>query len=275
MSRDEDMPIEQGTWIREAAPRQDTGRLRLLCFPFAGGGASVFRSWPSLLEEVADVHAVRLPGREERHREPLATDIDALAFEVVDGISDWCRPPYALYGHSMGARLAYGVVHALAERGLPLPGLLIVAAHRAPHQAAPLAQTHLLPRDDLVEKLREFGVTPEPLLNNPEMLDFFLPAIRADFALSETSGECRSRPLDVPILALGGEGDALVGVSDLNAWSLHTTAAFRVRRFAGGHFFQFSSEDQLMDMLRDELIALRGEQDEGLWHDDNNAYASG
>jgi medium-chain acyl-[acyl-carrier-protein] hydrolase len=273
MSRDEGVPTGQGRWIREPAPRQDTGRPRLLCFPFAGGGASAFRSWPSLLEEVADVHAVRLPGREERHREPLATDIDALACEVADGISDWSRPPYALYGHSMGARLAYRVVHVLAERGLPLPDLLVVAAHRAPHQAAPLALTHLLPREDLVEKLREFGATPEPLLNNPEMLDFFLPVIRADFALSEASGEYRSRPLDVPILALGGEDDALVGMAELNDWSLHTTAAFRVRRFAGGHFFQFASEEQLMDMLRDELSDLRGGQDGGLWRDDANANA--
>ncbi|MFQ6197678.1 thioesterase II family protein [Streptomyces sp. NPDC000405] len=78
---------------------------------------------------------------EERHREPLATDIDALAREVADAVSDWCLPPYALYGHSMSARLAHRVVHLLAVRELPLPGLLVVAAHRAPHQLAPLPLT--------------------------------------------------------------------------------------------------------------------------------------
>ncbi|WP_164990901.1 thioesterase domain-containing protein [Streptomyces sp. GZWMJZ-114] len=245
-------------WIREAAPLPGVCRPRLLCFPFAGGGASAFRTWPALLKDVADVHAVRLPGREERHRETLPTDIDALACEVAVAVSDWCVPPYAVYGHSMGARLAYRVVHALAEHGLPLPGLLIAAAHRAPHQPAPLPLTHSLPREELIGKLVQFGVTPQALLDNQEMLDFFLPVIRADFALSETAEEHPSPPLDVPILALGGEDDAPVGMNELNAWSQHTIAAFRVRRFAGGHFFQFSSEGQLMELLRDELTDLRG-----------------
>ncbi|MER5750813.1 alpha/beta fold hydrolase [Streptomyces sp. NPDC002088] len=247
-------------WIREPAPRSGTQRPRLLCFPFAGGGATAFRTWPGLLADVADVHAVRLPGREERHREPLATDLDALAREVADAVSDWCLPPYALYGHSMGARLAHRVVHVLAERDLPLPGMLVVAAHRAPHQPAPLPLTHTLPREELIRKIAEYGATPRELLDNREILDFFLPVIRADFALSETAEEHSPRPLDVPILALGGEDDVPVGMEELNAWSLHTTAAFRIRRFPGGHFFQFTSQEQLMELLLDELIGLaRGE----------------
>lgn len=257
MSRIQGTPTEaRNRWIRGAAPRSGTQRPRLLCFPFAGGGARAFRTWPDLLAEVAEVHAVRLPGREERHREPLATDIDALAREVADAVSDWCLPPYALYGHSMGARLAHRVVRVLAERDLPLPGLLVVAAHRAPHQPAPLPLTHTLPREELAHKIAEYGATPRELLNNSEILDFFLPVIRADFALSETAEEHGPRPLDVPILALGGEDDAPVGMAELNAWSLHTTAAFRIRRFPGGHFFQFSSEGQLMELLRDELVGL-------------------
>lgn len=262
MIRNQGAPTEtRNRWIREPAPRSGMGRPRLLCFPFAGGGATAFRTWP-LLADVADVHAVRLPGREERHREPLATDIDALARDVADAVSDWCLPPYALYGHSMGARLAHRVVHALAERELPLPGLLVVAAHRAPHQPAPPLM-HTLSREELICKIEEFGATPQELLDNREILDLFLPVIRADFALSETAEEHAPRPFNVPILALGGEDDASVGMTELNAWSLHTTAAFRIRRFSGGHFFQFSSEEQLMELLRDELVGLaRGDAGE-------------
>ncbi|MFI9208639.1 thioesterase II family protein [Streptomyces sp. NPDC053253] len=259
MDRNREVLTEvRSKWIREAAPQPGACRPRLLCFPFAGGGASAFRTWPALLKDVADVHAVRLPGREERHREPLPTDIDALAREVADAVSDWCQPPYALYGHSMGARLAHRVVHALAERGILLPGLLIVAAHRAPHQPAPLPLTHSLPREELIGKLAKYGATPQALLDNREVLDFFLPVIRADFALSETAEEHPSPALDVPILALGGEDDAPVGMNELNAWSQHTTAAFRVRRFEGGHFFQFTNEEQLMELLREELRGLGG-----------------
>ncbi|MGW2182454.1 thioesterase II family protein [Streptomyces sp. NPDC001732] len=264
MNRNRAVPTAaRSKWIKEPVPRPGTRRPRLLCFPFAGGGATAFRTWPALLEDVADVHAVRLPGREERHGEPPVTDLDALAREVADAVSDWCLPPYALYGHSMGARLAYRVAHALAERGLPMPGLLVVAAHQAPHQPAPRPLMHSLPREELVRRIREFGATPQVLLDNPEMLDFFLPVIRADFALSEAAKEQEARPLDVPILALGGEDDAPVGMNELNAWSLHTTAAFRVRRFAGGHFFQFSSEEQLMELLREELEDLGDGRDEG------------
>ncbi|MET7869456.1 thioesterase II family protein [Streptomyces cyaneofuscatus] len=245
-------------WVREPDPgHEDRARPRLFCFPFAGGGAHAFRSWPSGLAEVAEVLPVRLPGRDERHREPLPTDIDVLAGHVADGLADWCRAPYALYGHSMGAQLAYRFVHTMAERGLPLPDLLIVAAHRAPHQPPTLPLTYSLPRDAFVARLREFGATPAPVLDNAEMLDFFLPIIRSDFALSELSPKYdHGRPLGVPILALGGKDDQLVSRDQLDAWSWHTTSRFQARQFPGGHFFQAENEGQVMELISAELRRL-------------------
>jgi surfactin synthase thioesterase subunit len=244
-------------WLRKAGPSEGNGRTRLFCFPFAGGGAGAFRPWTGHLADVAEVLPVRLPGRDERHREPPATDLDDLAGRMADDLADWCQPPYALYGHSMGAQLAYRFVHALADRGISLPGLLIVAAHRAPHQPPMLPLSYSLPREELVERLREFGATPAPVLDNEEILDFFLPVIRADFALSELSPEYGyDRPLHVPVLALGGVDDPLVGEHQLHAWSLHTTSRFQARMFPGAHFFQAESEEQVMDLLRSELSQL-------------------
>lgn len=233
-------------------------RPRLFCFPFAGGGAGAFRSWVPQLADVAEVLPVRLPGREDRHREPLPTDINALAEQTAEELADQIRAPYVLYGHSMGAQIAFRFIHALASRELPLPDLLIAAAHRAPHQPPLLPLTYSLPREAMVERLREFGATPAAVLDNEEILDFFLPIIRSDFALSELSPEYGyDQPLDVPILALGGESDPLVVEDDLNAWALHTASRFQARLFRGGHFFQAESEEPVLDLIRGELLRLR------------------
>jgi surfactin synthase thioesterase subunit len=206
---------------------------------------------------VAEVLPVHLPGREDRHREPLPTDINALAEQMAQEMADQIRAPYVLYGHSMGAQLAFRFIHALTALKLPRPDVLIAAAHRAPHQPPLLPLTYSLPRGAMVERLREFGATPAPVLDNEEILDFFLPIIRSDFALSELSPEYGyDRPLDVPILALGGESDPLVSEDHLNAWGLHTTSGFRTRRFPGGHFFQAESEDEVLDLIRGELRRL-------------------
>ena len=243
-------------WIRDAPPASSR-RPRLFCLPFAGGGARAFRSWQSLLDDVADVLPVQLPGRENRYREPLATDIDALARSVADGMADHCRSPYLLYGHSMGALLAYRFVHTMAQRGAPLPELLIVAAHRAPHQPPMEPLAHSLPREELVQRLKEFGATPTEILDHAQMLDFFLPVIRSDFALSELAPVYDpDAPLDVPILALGGTDDPLVGRDDLSAWSAHTTLDFRMREFPGGHFFQDEHAARVMMLLREELSRI-------------------
>ncbi|MFJ7261262.1 thioesterase II family protein [Streptomyces globosus] len=258
MNRDTSgVTAQRNVWLRDPGPSEGNVRTRLFCFPFAGGGAGAFRSWAAHLADVAEVLPVLLPGRDERHREPLATDLDDLAGRMADDLADWCRPPYALYGHSMGAQLAYRFVHALADRGAPLPGLLVVAAHRAPHQPPMLPLSYSLPRDGLVERLREFGATPAPVLDNEGILDFFLPIIRADFALSELSPEYGyDRPLPVPVLALGGVDDPLVTEDQVRAWSLHTTSRFQAQMFPGSHFFQAENEQLVMDLLRSELRRL-------------------
>ncbi|MFD6624413.1 thioesterase II family protein [Streptomyces diastaticus] len=257
MNSQTDYPTRWDSSPPGSGPSRREGLPQLFCFPFAGGGASAFRPWVSQLADVAEVCPVRLPGREDRRSEPLPTDINALAEQMADELADRIRAPYVLYGHSMGAQLAYRFVHAVVGRQLPPPDLLIAAAHRAPHQAPLLPLTYSLPRDAMVEWLRECGATPAAVLDSEKVLDFFLPTLRSDFALSELCPEYGyEQPLDVPILALGGEDDPLVSEDNLDAWALHTASRFRASRFPGGHFFHMESEAQVLDLMRSELHGL-------------------
>ncbi|MFB8235467.1 thioesterase II family protein [Kitasatospora purpeofusca] len=241
------------SWLRQSAPSADT-RLRLFCLPFAGGGASAYHCWQAELPPEVELLPVHLPGRGTRLREPAADDVDALAADLLDGVRDWLRPPYAWYGHSMGAALAHRVVAATARRGLPAPELLAVAARRAPHLPPEPPLHHTLPRPELIERLRVLGATPEAVLADPRLLDTVLTTVRADFRMVELAPLAPVvAPLDVPVVAFGGSADPLVGLADLRAWHLHTTRPLRTHVLAGGHFFHLDRPGRLVRLLSKEI----------------------
>lgn len=237
-------------WLR-GPEGPDDGRIRLFCLPFAGGGAAAYRGWAPMFGDTAHVVPVLLPGREARLNEPALTDADALAELVADALAPWCREPYAVYGHSMGALLAHRTVRALLRRGLPAPELLAVAARRAPHLPPDLPLVHDLPREALVAKLRTMGATPAAVLANDALLDVVLPTVRADFAMGELAVlQPTDEPLPVPIVAFGGRTDGLVDRAALTAWERHTTGSFDCRLFDGGHFFHCEDPGAVVRELR-------------------------
>jgi medium-chain acyl-[acyl-carrier-protein] hydrolase len=201
--------------------------------------------------DAAQVVPVLLPGREARLNEPAFTDADALAELTADALAPWCREPYAVYGHSMGALLAHRTVRALLRRGLPAPEVLVVAARRAPHLPPSLPLVHDLPREGLVAKLRTMGATPETVLANDALLDVVLPTVRADFALGELAPLLPAdEPLPVPIVAFGGRTDGLVDLESLAAWERHAGRSFACRLFDGGHFFHLENSAAVVRELR-------------------------
>src|SRR5438128_8987281 len=167
-------------WI--TCPRANpTARMRLFCFPFGGGGASTFGKWPTILPTTVEVCPVQLPGREERYGEPAYTDLVQLARVIVPEIQPYLDKPFAFYGHSMGALIAFEVARALRESGLPQPEILFVAAYQSPD--APMQRKGLscLPDQEFIAELRRLEGTPEEALNNLELMDFLMPTMRADF----------------------------------------------------------------------------------------------
>ena len=234
-------------WIRTFVPTPQAP-LRLFCFSYVGGTASVFRGWPQHFGPLAEVCAVQLPGRENRLREQPFTDLYALAERVATEVAPRLREkPFAFFGHSMGALLAFEVTRELRRRALPRPERLFVSAAYAPqHPDHPDPPRHTLPEAELIEELRRLGGTPDEVLQHEELLQLLLPTVRADFSLVDTYRYREEDPLDTPITAFGGRQDPSVTEEHLRAWQPQTRADFTLRIFPGDHFYLHAYEAEVV-----------------------------
>lgn len=241
-------------WIQIWRPRPQA-RLRLFCFPFAGGGATIFRAFAERLPSEVEVCAVQLPGREGRFSEAAFTRVDRLVPRLVEVLADHLTMPYAFFGHSMGALISFELAHALHERQqLPESFKLIVSAHRAPHLPSPYPPIHQLPAPQFLAKLRHFNGTPEAFMQNDELLQTFLPLLRADFELCETYAYTNRTPLDNPIYAMGGRADRDVPCESILAWREQTKSTCSTEFFEGNHFFIQQQQSEVLSRLAQILI---------------------
>lgn len=223
-------------WLPFGSPTQGAA-LRLFCFPFAGGGASVYRSWRQIAPAGLDVLPVQLPGREGRIREAPCRNAASLAETLAGALSPHMSRPYALFGHSMGALIAFELAGRLREMGLPSPRLLVASASRAPRRTNRVNPIHSLPDAAFRDALRDLEGTPEAVLAHDELMELLLPTLRADFELCEKYANDGSNPLGCPILAIGGSSDPNVSTAELQEWRAMTRGAFTGRVLEGGHFF--------------------------------------
>lgn len=224
-------------WILNSKPVASP-EVRLFCFSYAGRGASAFVSWRDHLPPTVDLCAIQLPGHETRLREPLETRLQPLVDAIVNGMSTLLDVPYALFGHSMGSLLAFEVAHALRAAGKPQATRLFVSGREAPHVARVPPLLSALSDSVFLDKLQLlFGGIPEPVRNDPELMRFYLPVIRADLTVLEQYRHEPRPPLDCPISAFRGTTDEQVGDAGFQAWGELTRAEFRARSLAGGHFF--------------------------------------
>lgn len=145
--------------------------------------------------------------------------------------------PCAFFGHSLGSHVAFEVARGLRARNAPLPRGFIVSATRAPHLPSRRTPQHALPTPRLVDELRRYGGTPEAVLQNQELMDIFLPPLRADLTVFETYSFMPGAPFDFPIAVFGGRTDHRTDPDELEAWREHTTGSFTIKYFEGGHFY--------------------------------------
>lgn len=244
-----------GPWVVVPAPNP-SARLRLFCFPYAGGGASVFRGWPRALPAGVEVCAVQPPGREGRLAEPPFTRMAALVEAMEGALLPWMDRPFAFFGHSNGAVMAFELARRLRAAGRRGPLHLFASGRPAPQVELTDPPVHALPDAEFVAELRRLEGTPEEVLESPEMMELLLPLLRADFALSETYEYRGEPPLAVPLSAYGGRTDGEVPEWQVAAWEAQTTRAFRLRMFPGGHFFLAEDRDPVLAELSAELRAL-------------------
>ncbi len=233
--------------------------LRMFCFPYAGGGASIYRTWGQSLKGKADIYAVQLPGREERIAHPRYYSIPRLVQAILDEQRDWFDRPYVLFGHSMGAKIVFELARRMQDAGRP-PEMVFVSASRSP-AAPPLRQIHALPEDLFIEELRNLAGTPEEILRDKGFMQLFLPLLRADFTMDETYAS--TAVLDIPAVLVGGTTDAEAGPEDLDMWRKVFSGPVARHLVEGGHFFIRERQSDVLLAVCRELDALGSQKEVG------------
>ena len=233
--------------------RQVSSGMRLICFPYAGGGASIFRSWgqDSMLPGV-EVCAVQFPGREARITECPVDDVRQLVPLLREGLEPYLDRPFAFFGHSIGALVSFELARELRRTRYPEPCHLFVSGCPAPQLPHPERMWDL-PEEEFLERLCQFNGTPPEVLNHPELMDMILPTIRADFALRDRYVYREEPPLNCSITAFGGMSDQHVSGADLRAWRQHTRERFQLWLFQGDHFFLRSAQETLLETVFSRL----------------------
>jgi medium-chain acyl-[acyl-carrier-protein] hydrolase len=245
-------------WISHPFKARDAS-LQLFCFPFAGGGASIFRPFAAALGDHIQVCSLMLPGRESRLREPPVRDMQQLAALVTDAIRHNLTQarPVAFLGYSLGAILAFEVARRLCRSGTVVPALLVAASSPAPHVPYRMRRCSDLHDNDLRRELERLGGSPRETLQNPDLLRLVLPYIRADFSLLETYLYDSDSPLPCPILSIYGANDNEVLEADQKAWRYHTSSCFNHLAVPGDHFFLLRSPEVLAAAILPFLTKLR------------------
>jgi surfactin synthase thioesterase subunit len=240
-----------GRWFR-SAPAGDA-HLRIICFPFAGGGASVFHPWLSRVPRGVQICAVELPGRESRHSETLRRDMKSILTDLAPAVEPFIECPYALFGHSLGGILAFELARELRRRSMPLPIRFFASACRAPQLPSRTEPIHRLDNRRFLERLSRIAEISTFLRQGAEMVNLTLPILKADFEIAENYRYVTESEFLFPITALGGNQDKFVTAGDLVAWHAQTSEEFRLRLLAGGHLFLTSSPDRVIQTVLDEV----------------------
>jgi surfactin synthase thioesterase subunit len=239
------------TWVRGFHPAPGRG-VPLVCFPHAGGAAIFYRPLATALKDDLHVLALQYPGRQDRLRDRPLSTIGELADEAFTALEPLMDRPVAFFGHSMGAVVAFEVAVRMRERRGTAPAALFVSGRRAP-------STH---RDErvheggdaaLVAELQRLSGTDARVLQDEEVLRMVLPAMRSDYKAVETYRYRPGPKLDCPVTALAGEDDPKVDMGEAKAWGDHTTGAFEVCSFTGGHFYLADQWESIAEVIRRRL----------------------
>lgn len=253
--------ISSSRWVRPLNPQKDP-HIRLFCFPFGGGGASLYRGWHKLSPISAsariEVCPIHLPGREDRLLEAPIDRLDALLDALVHELKPYVNQPFALFGHSLGGRIAFELAHALRQAYAQEPAHLFVAAYDAP-QTIVLSKNpiHLRSNEALLPRIRQLGMLPEGFKDDDELILRSLDALRADVRTIETTTYAPKNPLTCPVTVLGGLRDSLTRRDALSQWNIHTTGHFDMYMLPGEHDFVRTAQQAVMGLVFEKLMAAK------------------
>lgn len=225
---------------------------RLFFFPYAGSGPTVFTKWCADLPSHIEGIVVHYPGRGSRFNEPAIKDMPRMVADLAQNIQPLLDKPFAFFGHSMGAWIAFELARNLRANHLPLPKHLFVSACGAPHLTDANPKIHQLPNDEFMNELDQLNGIPAEL-KHPEAMSLLLPIVRADFQLVETYQFHPDEPFNFPISVFGALDDPRVNRERIDAWAIHTQAKFESHFFSGGHFFINEVREHILKLVIKEI----------------------
>jgi medium-chain acyl-[acyl-carrier-protein] hydrolase len=235
------------SWLRYAATRADADEptARVLCIPHAGAGASSFARWPELLPQWLELVCVQLPGREDHTGAPHVTCVGDAMERLLPEVARLGDRPLVIYGHCLGALLAFEVARGLRRRELPLPVAMFASGRRAPQQRSSLV-LNSLPEQRLVEELEAMGAS-SPVLYNERWRRYYLQTMRFDMKISDEYEYRSEPPLECPLTYFCGSDDPRKYEEE--GWSVHTARSYEVHTLAGGHFFTKDGTAEMVDWI--------------------------
>lgn len=245
-------------WLRCFHPAPDRP-VRLVCFPHAGGSASFYFPFSRALARHAEVLAVQYPGRQDRRAESRVEDLHELARGVFDNLRSYTDRPLALFGHSMGAAVAFETARLLEHEAGIVPVVLFASGRRAPSVPPQGRYLHTAGDDALLAELRSLSGTDSRLLTDEEVLREVLSVLRSDYKAGETYRYRPGPDLSCPITAYAGDDDPRAPVDDVPLWARHTSGAFSLSVFPGGHFYLRQQADAVVGAVSERLTTLNRE----------------
>lgn len=238
----------------DTRPMKENHQLKLLCLPYAGSSSAIFRDWVPALAPAISVVPIELPGRGARRSQPCFTTVEQAVNSLVKEVSPHFNGPYALFGHSMGALIAYELCRSIAKLGIsPLPTRLFVSGCPAPHTRITTREKSALPDNEFIEELRQLKGTPSEILDDPQLMKILMPMLRSDFHLVETYKHASGPLVDCPVTVLAGSADVDMTHEAIDGWREVCARQLNTHVLPGDHFFLHSSKDLLLSKIRSDL----------------------
>jgi medium-chain acyl-[acyl-carrier-protein] hydrolase len=244
-----------GAWF-QSSPARGRVEFKLFCFPYAGGTASIYRSWANHLPSTTQVIPIELPGRGGRLSEPPFVSFTPLVSALAEAMLPLLDAPFGFFGHSMGAVISFELARYLRRAYGREPHALCASGRRAPHVPDTDPVTYNLPHDEFIEELRRIDGTPTEVLEHAELMELMLPLLRADFQLIQTYEYIEGDPLRCPIFAYGGLQDDEENRERMLKWGEQTESRFKLHMLPGDHFFLRSSQSLLLELLARDLYEV-------------------